>query len=324
MSDDFLPTASAEMLRLRAELLHRLRAFFRGRGLVEVETPLLSADTVVEPHLDPVAVRLPDDARRPELGRTMWLQTSPEFHMKRLLAGGGLTAIFQVCRAFRIGERGRLHNPEFTMVEWYRAGDSYDAGMTLLSDLAEEMLSSSPAERISYRDAFIRWCNIDPLMCEDHELADVLQQQTGEPAAGAGRDEQLNLLLAACVEPRLGRGRPTVLYDYPASQASLARVRDGEPPAAERFELYIEGVELANGYHELTDADELRRRMQQNAAARRREGKPPLPDTNRLLGAMEHGLPACTGAALGFDRLVMLAVGALHIDEVLTFPVERA
>jgi lysyl-tRNA synthetase class 2 len=323
---DFRPTASWENLRRRAELLRRVRRFFEERGFLEVETPLLSADTVIDRHLDPLTVTLPDDPRQPRVGRTMWLQTSPEFAMKRLVAAGG-QAIFQVAKAFRAAERGRRHNPEFTLVEWYRVGDSYEAGMTLLSDLADVLLERGEAEHVSYRNAFQEHLGVDPHSASAEQLADLAKSRGVATPQGwdeSDRDAWLELLLGDFVEPHLGRARPTVLCDYPASQAALAVVRQEDVPVGERFELYEDGMELANGYHELLDAGELRRRNQIANRARQSDGKPPLPEESRLLAAMHHGLPPCTGVALGFDRVVMLACGAKSIEEVIAFPVERA
>ena len=317
--DDFRPTAAWENLRRRAELLARLRELFRGRGFLEVETPLLSADTVVDRHLDPLAVEVP-------LAGRMWLQTSPEFGMKRLLAAGG-RAIYQVTRAFRSGEQGRLHNPEFTMVEWYRAGDDMAAGMGFLGELCEAMLGRGPAERLSYREAFGRYAGLDPHTAETGELVSAVRASgvvVPESLPADERDGWLDLLLVHQVQPHLGHQRPLILYDYPPGQAALARIRQQDPPVAERFELYVSGIELANGYHELLDPAELRVRNARANALRRSDGKPPLPEESRLLAAMEAGLPACTGVALGFDRLVMVAAGAGSLAEVMAFPADRA
>lgn len=313
MSSDFHPTASLDILRCRAELLKRVRAFFDDRSFLEVETPLLSHDTVIDRHLDPLPVTLFADPRAAERGPRLWLQTSPEFAMKRLLAAfadrgsadSALPAIYQVTKAFRAGEAGRLHNPEFTIVEWYRVGDDYSAGMQLLSDLAEATLGLGPAECITYREAFLRHAHVDPL---------------AEPLDDLQRDQ----LLVQQVEPKLGQNRPTILLDYPASQAALARVRPGNPPVAERFELYVRGIELANGYHELLDPAVLRERNRTINEHRAAEGKYTLPADSRLLAAMDHGLPPCAGCALGFDRLVMVATGAQSIQEVMAFPIDRA
>lgn len=319
---DFEPTANWQRLRLRAELLARTRAFFARHAFTEVETPLLSADTVVDRFLEPVGVDLQAGSGGP---RRMWLQTSPEFGMKRLMAAGG-TAIYQITRAFRAGESGPLHNPEFTIVEWYRRGDSMQAGMELLSRLSESLLGLGSAERVSYAEAFRAHVGIDPLTAEVAQLADIARRRGLNPSesfATADRDQWLNLLLAELVEPHLGKSRPTILYHYPASQAALAQVC-GSPAVAERFELYVRGVELANGYHELNDPNVLRERSRAANAQRAAEGHAVLPEESRLLAAMEYGLPDCTGVALGFDRVAMLAAGAENLAEVLAFPITRA
>ena len=323
---DFLPTADWSRLRLRAQLLERVRAFFRGHGFLEVETPILSHDIVVDRHLDPFTSVLYSNPRQPDTGERLFLQTSPEFAMKRLLAAGG-EAIYQITRAFRNGgERGRLHNPEFTIVEWYRTGDGLNDGTQLLSDLTEALLARGPAKRISYRQAFERHAGVDPHSATVETLvAAATQRQIAVPSALAHeRDGLLNLLLVELIEPHLGRGKPTILYDYPASQAALARTRNDPDPVAERFELYVDGIELANGYHELLDAAVLRRRNTEANVQRVADGKPPLPEDSRLLAAMAAGLPPCTGVAIGFDRVVMIAAGAKSIDEVIAFPIERA
>jgi elongation factor P--(R)-beta-lysine ligase len=328
---DFLPSATLDMLRRRAELLRQVRHFFDSRGFLEVETPLLSHDTVIDRHLDPLGVTLFRDARQPDRGERLWLQTSPEFSMKRLLAAGA-TAIYQITKAFRGGEAGTLHNPEFTMVEWYRVGDEYSAGMNLLAELTQTILQCPAPERLTFRDAFVRYAGFDP-----HECGPMVPIGQASPVDTAlpdhvrsGRsdhittDFDLDVLLTTKVQPHLGIDRPSILYDYPANQSALARVRSGNPPVAERFELYVNGIELANGYHELLDPAILRERNRENNAARAADGKYTLPEGSRLLAAMEHGLPACSGCALGFDRLVMVATGAKTIQEVMAFPIDRA
>ena len=328
MPGDFAPTASWPALHLRADLLRRVRRFFEQRGFLEVDTPLLSADTVIDRHLDPLAAWLPDDVRDPQGGRRLWLQTSPEFCMKRLLAAGA-PSLFQITKAFRAGERGPRHNPEFTLLEWYQRGASYREGMALLSELAEATLGRGPARRVTYRQAFLQHAAVDPLRADASRLV-AAARRAGLPVPAGfqadDRDGLLDLLLVERVEPQLSSETPTILYDYPASQAALARIRrdDDGSQVAERFELYVDGIELANGYHELLDADELRARNRAVNRLRQADGKPALPETSRLLEAMDRGLPPCTGVALGFDRLVMCAAGEQQIDRVLCFPTERA
>lgn len=323
--DRFLPAATWPVLRRRGELLRQLRDFFTAHGFLEVETPVLSVDVIGEAHLDPFQTILAPDARRPATGQTLFLQTSPEAAMKRLLAAGG-QAIYQVAHAFRNGEQGRLHNPEFTLVEWYRRGDSMDAGMDLLADLCSALLETPAAVRLSYQDAFRRYARIDPLTAKTAHLIDRARAADRTPPALSDddRDGWLEWLLVELVEPHLGAPAPTILFDYPASQASLAQVRPGAPPVAERFELYVRGIELANGYHELTDAAVLTRRLRRANQVRRAAGKPALPAAGHLLAAMRGGLPDCTGVALGFDRLVMLATGAPSVAHVMALPIDRA
>jgi len=326
-ADEFAPTAAWATLWLRARLLKQLRDFFDARGFLAVETPLLSAETVVDRYLDPIPVPWPAGSGPARAESRLWLQTSPEAGMKRLLAAGA-PSIYQITRAFRDGERGPLHNPEFTLLEWYAIDQDMPAGMQLLSELAEQLLGTGPAERLSYRDAFLRHVQLDPHTAAIPELAAAARRHglvAWTAAADTDRDGWLNLLLAHCVEPWLGRDGATIVYDYPASQAALAcHRRDGDVTVAERFELYVRGVELANGYHELRDASELEDRWQQANAQRQSAGKPGLPSHPRLLAALRHGLPPCTGVALGVDRLVMLAARAERLDDVLTFPVDRA
>jgi lysyl-tRNA synthetase class 2 len=312
----FAPSASLAALQQRAALLGRLRKFFDERGFIEVETPLLANEIIPELHIEPIRTASGD-----------FLQSSPELHMKRLVVSGA-TAIYQVTRSFRQGERGELHNPEFTIVEWYRVGDDLQAGMNLLDDLVKELLATPPAARTTYAEAFQRTLGIDPHTATVADLATVaiaagVSLPSGIPVDD--RDEWLNLLLATRVEPHLGRDRAEILYHYPASQASLAKVAttDAGHDVAERFELYYRGIELANGFHELDDASELRRRFEAVNVARVADERDELPLPESLLAALERGLPPCAGCALGFDRLVMLALKAVSIDDVIAFPQQR-
>jgi lysyl-tRNA synthetase class 2 len=323
-TDNFAPSASLAAIEQRSLLIRKLREFFHERGFVEVETPLLANEIIPELHIEPVVgeLRSPEGANQP----IHWLQASPELHMKRLLAAGA-KAIFQVTRSFRAGERGPLHNLEFTLVEWYRVGDDMRAGIDLLDELTQSLLGTPPAARTTYAEAFARAIGLSPHAATIDELAAAAVKANVPVPAGMNRenrDEWLNLLLATRVELQLGRDRPEIVYHYPATQAALAKVvtTGAGYDVAERFELYFRGIELANGYHELTDAAEQRRRFEAVNAARQADGRRPLPLPESLLAALEHGLPNCTGVALGFDRLVMLAVGAHTIDEVVPFPTD--
>lgn len=325
-SVDWRPACSLDALRLRAELLGRLRAFFAERGVLEVDTPALSAAAVSDPQLASFATHFngPDGGPR-------WLHTSPEFAMKRLLAAGS-GCIWQLCKVFRDGEAGRRHNPEFSLLEWYRLGFDHHRLMDEVADLVRTLLAGrrrlGDVEKLSYREAFVRHLGLDPFaigVIEAHAacLAQGIVPPPGMPEAAL--DPWLDLLLSHCIEPLLGRERLTFLYDYPPSQAALARIRvESSPAVGSRFELYLDGVELANGFHELGDAAEQRARFLADNGQRRALSLTPMPLDERFLAALAHGLPDCAGVALGFDRLLMLAQGASSLDAVLTFPQARA
>lgn len=317
--EDWKPTASWEKLRLRARLLARIRAFFGTRGVVEVETPVLSAATVTDPQLSSMSC-LYEGPGAPD-GRKLFLQTSPEYAMKRLLAAGS-GPIYQISKAFRNGEMGRYHNPEFTILEWYRPGFDHHALMDEVDAFLDVTLGAPPAERLTYGEVFRRYVGVDPYGAGPGTLGRRARELGLEEMPGT--DEQLDLLMTHSVEPHLGRARPTFLYDFPPSKASLARVRQGNPPVAERFEVYFEGVELANGFHELTDVTEQRRRFEADLERRRLVGREEVGIDERVLAALAAGLPSSAGVALGVDRLVMLAAGAGNLSEVIAFPVDRA
>lgn len=288
-----------------------------------METPLLCHGTVSDVYLSALScgLRIPGEAQP----RKVYLQTSPEFAMKRLLVAGS-GDIYQICKAFRNDEAGRLHNPEFTILEWYRLGFDHHRLMDEVDELLEALLDSPRASRRSYCETFVEHAGIDPLTASDAELRDRTIELVEKPPQLElhDRDGWLNLLHTAAVEPHLGIGRPEFVFDYPVSQAALARVNPDDPRVAERFEVYVDGIELANGYHELADPVEHRRRFE--ADCRRREilGLPEPPLDERFLKALENGLPRCAGIALGIDRLIMLAAGRKEIGEVLSFPIERA
>lgn len=325
MADDWRPTASLENLEQRGKLLWRMREYFHTAGMLEVQTPLLSQEMVLDRHIDPIPV--PASALQLSDAGERWyfLQTSPEFGMKRLLAAG-MRRIYQISSVFRAGERGDMHNPEFTMVEWYRVGDGLEEGVGFLADLVQCMLGCAPPQRETYATAFTRCTGLDPLECATQELCQLaVDNHLGVDANWSShRDAWLDLIFSEMVQPQLGTTTPTIITHYPASQSALARVCPLDSRTAERFELFAEGVELANGYHELLDAPELVQRNAQVAKERLQAGKLDLPRADRLLQAMQAGLPACSGCALGLDRLMMLALGAQTIDAVIPFPIERA
>ncbi len=315
---DWRPAASWESLRRRAALLGRIRAFFGQRGVLEVETPLLASATVTDLHLASFRV---DDG----LPRTFYLQTSPEFAMKRLVAAGS-GPIYQICKAFRRGEAGRRHNPEFTILEWYRPGWDHHALLDEIDALLAEVLGTPSAERLTYGELFERRLGVDPYRDPTERLRRAVAEHgidVANPEA-IDRDAWLELLQSCVLEGDLGRGRPTFVLDFPATQAALARIRGDDPPVAERFEVYVEGVELANGFHELADAAEQRRRFEDDLGRRRRRGLEEVPLDERLLAALESGFPDCAGVAFGVDRLAMVAAGADGFAEVTAFPIELA
>jgi len=319
-TDTWRPTATHAALRARAELLERARAFLRARGVVEVEPPALSAAAPPDLHLAPLAV-----------AGHGWLHTSPEYALKRLLAAG-FGDCFALGKVWRDGERGRHHNPEFTMLEWYRDGWDHlrlmDEVAELVAALLAPRLALGAPERLTYRAAFERHLGFDPHSADEQTLVGAISALGIEPSAEIERDAKLDLLASHFVYPKLGHDRVTLLHDYPATQCMLARVRAGtgprEPAVAERFECFVAGVELANGYHELADAVEQRARLDAAATQRAARGLPAVALDERFVAALAHGLPDCAGVALGFDRVVMLALGLERIEQVIPFPIEVA
>jgi len=322
---DWRPHASWTVLRKRAQMLRMAREYFFTQEVLEVETPMLSAAAVTDPHIESFATYYegPGVVNK----HSMYLHSSPEFPMKRLLAAGS-GAIYQICKVFRNGECGQKHNPEFTMIEWYRPGFNLQGMMDDVERLVRYLLciEGIACERVSYEELFSRYLGFDPHTASFKVLYAAVNQ-AGLNVAGLhddDRDACLNLLLTHIIEPQLGQDGMCFVYDYPASQAALAQLRHDETAVAERFELYMNGCELANGYLELRDSNELSQRMQQDLVFRQKESTGAVSADAHLLAAMAHGFPACSGVALGFDRLVMLAVGAKVLDEVLAFPFARA
>jgi elongation factor P--(R)-beta-lysine ligase len=321
LSSDWRPSTDLQTLRLRAALLDQARQFFRDRGVLEVETPVVLSHAVTDVQLE--SMQLAGDAPR-------YLQTSPEYSMKRLLAAGS-GDIFQICRAFRAGDRSRLHNPEFTMIEWYRLGFDLPSIMAETAMLATQLLQCTgqhprTVECLSYNDAFLRELHCDALAASRDTLAEMSAAAglAAQSLNSASRDDLLDFLIATQVGPRLGQDRLTCLHHFPASQAALAQLDAREPRTALRFELYADGVELANGYVELASSGEQQRRFEADLAERQRRGMSQPDMDRRLLAALAHGLPACAGVAMGFDRVAMLALKSADIDAVMPFPWERA
>lgn len=321
------PAASWETLQARADLTTRLRGYLQSHDFVEVEMPLWSRDTCVDAWIDPVPCTIAS------IGDG-FLQTSPEFHMKRLLADGA-DRIWSLTRSFRDGECGPRHNPEFSIVEWYRVGDTHVEAMQFTEQLVRAVadgkvvtLPDEPFPVVSYYDAFHTVLGLRAEHLSAAELEVVAIEHAPQVRGPLDRDGWLNAHLAECVEPWLAGFPAVFLTDYPASQAALAKIRPGqdeyEADVAERFELYLSGVEIANGYHELTDAAELHARFVQQNARRVEAGKAALPVESRLLEAMRRGLPDCAGVALGWDRLVAICLGLDSIHKVIAFPAEFA
>lgn len=329
-SSNWQPAASLDVLKQRARMLQKLRAFFSARDVLEVETPVMSQAGTTDQHIDSFQFTDPD------LNWQGYLHTSPEFPMKRLLAAGS-GSIYQVCKVFRRAEKGSQHNPEFSMLEWYRINFDHHQLMKEVDELTRELLSENviPGETqyFTYQQIFEKQLNLDPHTATVEQLKAAVAEYNcpeviGLSEAGDSRENNdtirnawLDILMTHVIEPAMPQNCPVFVYDFPASQASLARIRGN---VAERFELYINGMELANGFHELNDSQEQRERFERDNKKRQHEGKQPVVLDENLLAALDSGLPDCAGVALGLDRLLMLITGATSIDKVLNFPFGRA
>jgi lysyl-tRNA synthetase class 2 len=306
-------------LELRSRLYAVIRQFFAERNVLEVETPILSAAANTDPNIESFATAYDGHVDGGPRGRC--LRTSSEFAQKRLLAAG-VGDCYELGRVFRNGEAGRRHNPEFSMLEWYRVGWDHrrlaDEVVELVSAALQLVGRAAEGESTSYRALFVDAIGVDPLAAGDSDLVSALAG-IDVRADDLSRDDRLDLLLTHRIQPAFPPQRITVVYDYPATQCALAKVRAGDPPVAERFEIYLGSHELANGYHELTDATEQRARFEQDNARRRARSLAPLPIDERLLAALERGLPACAGVALGIERLLMAMCGSDEIADVLAF-----
>jgi len=319
---DFLSSAPVEYLKRRAALLKTLRAFFDDRGFTEVQTPILCRDTIIDRHLDPIEVSMQLPGGKME---TWFLQTSPEQSMKRLLCSN-IGSIYQVGPVFRNGELGRIHNPEFTMAEWYDVGAGFEDGLVFLSDLISALLSTPAADRVRFKEAFYHATNLDLFACTPSQLGDWAVKEGLVQVTDWSHDwdDWVNLIFSERVQGKLGEDRPVLVTHFPVSQAALARASHADSRTAERYEAFYRGVELANGYHELLDADQLEARSRTANEQRAADGKRELPLQNRLLDAMRSGMPTSCGCALGFDRIVMLACDASSLDQVIAFTAKNA
>lgn len=322
MQTNWQPTANFETLKKRALILEKIRLFFKAQNILEVETPLLGSATATDPYIQSFETKLTEPGKKNT--RKLYLQTSPEFPMKRLLAAG-IGPIYQICKAFRNEESGKLHNPEFTMLEWYRPGFDHHDLMDEMNLFLKQILNTADANRFTYQSLFLTHLDIDP------HRASILELQKHAKKLGLNvegstldKDGWLQMMMNHYIEPELGKNEPTFVYDFPSSQAALAKITNTTPPVAERFEVYIQGLEIANGYHELADPIEQKKRFEQDLVKRHALQYSEVSIDNRLIAALTHGFPRCAGVALGIDRLIMLATEEKQIANVIAFPIEHA
>jgi lysyl-tRNA synthetase class 2 len=308
------PTADLNLLRARAQLLDTVRAFFTARNILEVETPLLCSSGVTDPNIEPLIVQHGVSVKRPR-----FLQTSPEYAMKRLLAAHK-QPIYQITRAFRDGEAGSRHNPEFSILEWYRPGLDHHQLMDEVIALVLSCLGEKPVSRHSYRAFFMHNLALDPMLASLEELESTAREHVEVGDISADRDVWLDLLMSHVLKPKLAGEGVCCIYDYPASQAALSKiVKSGDVEIGQRFEVYVDGVEVANGYCELTDPVEQRKRFEMDNTLRQARGLAERPIDEALLAALEYGLPECSGVALGLDRLLMSSAELSDIRQTLAF-----
>jgi len=318
------PTCSTALLHQRAQLYQTIRSFFAEKGVLEVDTPVLSAAASCDVNLDSFSTELANDAQN---SQKLYLQTSPEFAMKRLLAAGS-GCIYQIAKSFRQGESGRFHNPEFTLLEWYRVGFTVQDLIAEMIELLMPCFSQNMAfQTISYARLYVQITTIDPHHTTVEQLMDYASAQ-GNPEAveicGDSLSNGLDYVFSQYIQPRLKKNVVYFVTDYPACMAMLAKISDDTPATAKRFEVYFNNVELANGYEELIDAKQQKARFNEELAERKKQGLTEVPMDHNLLSALASGMPECSGVALGLDRLLMLMAEAQSIDEVLTFPINRA
>ena len=326
MPNDWHPVCSIEILRLRAQVFDDIRRFFSARGVLEVETPLLGHGSGTDPQLDFFTT----DYCSPPLQHTLFLQTSPEFAMKRLVAAGS-GSIYQIAKVFRNGESGRFHNPEFTLLEWYRVGFTLPELMDEIAELMAVLFSGhsalSPTQRLSYQEIFQRHTGLNPLEFSYESYSDYAQNNHVPEAmdiCGYDHSLWLDFIFTHHVQPYLGESAVCMVYGYPACQSSLARINERNSQVSDRVEIFINGIELGNGYYELTDAKEQDRRFDKEITVRQQRNRPRAVKNNHFIAALEAGLPECSGMAIGLDRVLMLLTDSASIDDVLNFPLHRA
>jgi lysyl-tRNA synthetase class 2 len=320
---DWKPTTTLKAVKMRAQLNALVRGFFAERNVLEVETPILSQAANSDPNIESFQLQF-FGPRAAGVGQR-WLRTSPEFALKRLLAAG-VGDCYELGRVFRNGEAGKRHNPEFTMLEWYRVGWNHHKLMDECAELAKAALhlggKRATVRDVSFRQLYQDSFGFDPLTATEADLRSPLMVYDIDPK-GLGRDDWLDLLMTHLIQPALPANRITLVYDDPATQCALAKIRTGDVDVAERFEMYLGPLEVANGYHELTDAAEQRERFGRDLATRQKRASIQPPVDERLLSALPK-LPSCAGVALGMDRLLMAMLGKDSVADVVAFPFDRA
>jgi len=324
------PACSLDLIRLRAKLLHEIRCFFYARNVLEVETPILCQSIGTDPYIDFFSTSTAAILDGSIDNHCLYLQTSPEFAMKRLLAAN-VGSIYQISKVFRKGESGRFHNPEFTLLEWYRTGFDLAQLMDEVEQLLKQLLPfeqfSAQAQRVTYSDVFRQYTGLDALAFDQAQYQSAAEKLGFPEAIGVCANDHvtwLDFLFSHSVQPHLGNAGVCMIYDYPACLPSLARLNSNDARIVERVEVFIHGIELGNGYYELTDTDQQRARFEQEILLRNSNGAQKVNVDERFLGALRSGLPDCSGIALGLDRLLMIISQKSHIDEVLAFPVSNA
>jgi len=316
------PTSTRETLKARAKIIRKIRRFFDECGLLEVETPLLSQYSITNQYIQSFEATYYNDSGK---SKPYFLQTSPEYAMKRLIATG-YGDMYQLCKAFRNhGEVGHEHNPEFTILEWYRLRFDHHQLMDEMDDFLQFILNCKKAKRFSYQELFLHFLKINPFELSADDLKKLAQENNiNIEGKGYNWDTWTEILLSHLIEPKLNNEQPIFIYDYPASQAALSKIREDNPRVCERFEVYFKGVELANGFHELQNAAEQLNRFKKDQQKRKQANLKHMEIDRRFIAALEHGFPHCSGVAVGIDRLIMLALNAKSISDVIAFNFERA